>query len=96
MKGARVFSSFLKEIIRTKSLQTSHFSNNKIIQSSVGVIFKCMTENSDNSIESIVKSWKEIKDVGLLMVQRAGFETDANACNLMHYMRQCSFSRRPS
>lgn len=53
------------------------------MQSSVGIIFKCkMIEGFKfDTLSHLLENEKKIESVQLLMVQRAGFERDINACS---------------
>lgn len=71
-----VLKALLREVIRKQPNQ--YFNKANTIQSSVGLIFRVDSENKIDSIPQLFES--ELSKIELLFTQRAGFESDKNAC----------------
>lgn len=75
-----VFRAFVKELGRHSQLPC--YNSPKVIQSSVGMIFRLHSEFLFTSASDIAKG--EFQKIELLFTQRAGYEGDRNACISSH------------
>ena len=71
-----VFRSFIRELTRTTPVPYSNHP--KVIQSSVGMIFRLKSQNAFSSLQHILNG--SFEGIDLLFTQRAGYEKDRNAC----------------
>jgi hypothetical protein len=71
-----VFRSFIRELSRTIPVAYSNYP--KVIQSSVGMIFRLRSPNSYSCPQHIMEG--SFDSIDLLFTQRAGYERDKNAC----------------
>lgn len=71
-----VFRAFVKELGRRAP--KCYFNGPKVIQSSVGMIFRLHSDTLFTASSDIDKG--EFQKIELLFTQRAGYEGDRNAC----------------
>ena len=84
-----IFYSLLQQL--TKSQPKPYYSTSATIQSSVGLIFRYSTKQPSLSIHQLIQSSQDVQQLEILMVQRAGFEKDPNACKYSQ-MQSIQFS----